>query len=61
MKRWIVRLVILGVVVLLVRNFLEADDDALDSEMATPNETSADDASAGDPATEATVPAQGSG
>lgn len=59
MKRWIVRLVILGVVILLVRNFLEADEDALDSDMATSSETPVDDTSAGDPATEAAVPAQG--
>ncbi len=58
MKRWIVRLVILGVVILLVRNFLEAGEDDLDT--AIFGDTPADDTSAGDPATEATAPAQGS-
>ena len=58
MKRWIIRLVILGVVILLVRNFLEADESALDVE--TESYAPADDTSAGDAATEAAVPAQGS-
>ena len=60
MKRWMVRLVILGVVMLVIRNFLEAGDDALDSDIAPSSDAPADDTSAGDAATEATAPTQGS-